>query len=179
MKVFLSSTTEDLTDARLTFIEQFEEICDHKIELISYEKHGRHSTLGPEDTCLALVRKCQGLIVLFDQYYGTMCKKYKNISITHAEVKEALSSDLHIIPIVRTQSWHEFMVWRKNQGVQITFHHVKEPRLFEILEGLIGRFNCHHYDDFTTVKTQKEISKSIDGMLRNGDLGAMDHIALV
>jgi hypothetical protein len=100
MKVFLSSTTEDLTDARLTFIKQFEQICDQKIELISYEKHGGDSILEPEDTCFELVRKCQGSIVLLDKYYGTMCKRDKNISITHAEVRESLNLGLHIIPIV-------------------------------------------------------------------------------
>lgn len=179
MKLFLSSTTKDLIDARNTFIKQFEEICHNKIELISWEKNSGSSILSPEDTCFDLVNKCNAVMLVLDRFYGNSNKRYGNISITHAEVRRALEMGLHIIPIIRDPTWYEFKVWRKNKGTSIKFDHVEEPKLFEIIEELFYRFNCQHYEEFTSIYTMNKIAKNILGMLQDGDFGALDHMVLV
>src|SRR5437660_6530963 len=125
MKVFLSSPVEGLRDARLSFIERMERICGGRMTLVCYERDAyRYPTLSPEETCFTLVRECEVLVVLIDQYYGTPCKSMPEMSITHAEVREGVNRGLTIIPVVRTQAWHEFAVWRKNPGQSIVFAHV-------------------------------------------------------
>jgi hypothetical protein len=101
MRVFLSSPVEGLRDARLSLIERLERVCDNRVALVSYERNGRrHPTLTPEETCLALVRDCEALIILLDQYYGASSTTVPGISITHAELREALRRGLAVIPVV-------------------------------------------------------------------------------
>jgi len=111
MKVFLSSTVEGLRDARLSLIEKMERTCEGCVTVVCYERNAyQYPTLPPEETCLALVRECEVLVVLIDQYYGMPCSNVPEISITHAEVREALKGGLTVIPVVRTQAWHEYFV---------------------------------------------------------------------
>ena len=120
MKVFLSSTTYDLLDARQYYLEKINNECP-EVELIYYEKHGCTVTgENEQEKCLNLVSQCKKIILLLDKYYGTKYAKNPSISITHAEVLEARKNNLKIIPIVRKQSWHEHKVWKKNKYVSTT-----------------------------------------------------------
>jgi len=164
-------------DARRTIIKELRRVCENKIELVSYETDGRNPNLNSEETCLQLVRNCEAIIVLLDQYYGTLYDK--NISITHAEVKEALNKNSKIIPIVRTETWHEFLVWKKNPGIKLNFNHVEEPALFKLIEELYSRkINFQIYDEFTSTTTLLDIANSIFEILKNESIGSIQHIAL-
>jgi hypothetical protein len=179
MRVFLSSTVEGLRDARLSLIERLERACDNRMTLVCYERNAhRHPTLTPEETCLALVRDCEALIVLLDQYYGAPSTTIPGISITHAELREALVLGLTIIPVVRTQTWHEYAVWRANVGHSVAYAHVKDPRLFEMLDELYSICNCHVYENFTGDEALAEIAAALDAVISKRAAGAVQHMTL-
>ena len=179
MKVFLSSTVEGLRDARLSFIERMERTCEGRVTVVCYERNAhQYPTMPPEETCLALVRECGVLVVLIDQYYGMPCKSLPEISITHAEVREAFKLGLTVIPVVRTQAWHEYFVWRANPGGSIVFAHVKEQQVFRILDELYSRCNCHVYDNLTGNEAMTQIAASLDAVISRGCTGTIHHVAL-
>ena len=179
MRVFLSSTVEGLRDARLSLIERIERICENRVTLVCYERQGRrHPTLTPEETCLRLVRECEAFIILLDQYYGAPSKTVPGISITHAELREALQLGLIVVPVVRTQTWHEYAVWRENAGRALAYAHVKEPRLFEMLDELYPRCNCHVYENLTGDDAMTEIAAALDAVISQRATGAIQHVAL-
>jgi hypothetical protein len=179
MRVFLSSTVEGLRDARLSLIERIERVCQNRVTLVCYERDGRrYPTLTPEETCLTLVRDCKVFIVLLDQYYGTPSKAAPGISITHAELREALTRGLIVIPVVRTQTWHEYAVYRANAGQPVAYAHVKEPRLFEILDEVYQACNCHLYENLTGEEAMSEIAAALDSVISEGATGAIQHVTL-
>lgn len=179
MRVFLSSTVEGLRDARLSLMERIERVCEDRVTLVCYERDGRrYPALAPEETCLTLVRGCRALIILFDQYYGAPSRTAPGISITHAELREALNSGLIVIPVVRTQTWHEYAVFRANAGRSVSYAHVKEPRIFEMLEEVYARFNCHVYDNLTGEEALSEISAALDSVISKRATGAIQHVTL-
>jgi hypothetical protein len=156
-----------------------ERACKGRVSLVCYERgKSAYPGLSPEETCLRLVRDCDALIVLIDQYYGRLCNRHPEISITHAEVREALNLGLTVVPVVRTQTWHEYFVWRVNSGRALTFAHVRESRVFEILEELYSRFNCHVYDNLTGDEAMSEIANTLDAIITFGSTGAIEHVAL-
>jgi hypothetical protein len=116
--------------------------------------------------------------VLIDQYYGTSCKSTPEISITHAEVREAVNRGLTIIPVVRTQTWHEFAVWSKNPGQTLVFAHVKEPKVFEILNELYSTCNCQVYENLTGDDAMTEIAGALNAVITQRSTGAIQHIVL-
>lgn len=179
MNIFLSSAVEGLGDARLSLIERLSARSDGRLSIVCYETH-RHlyPTLTPEETCLRLVRDCEALIVLIDQYYGMEFTRDPTISITHAEVREARGLGLAVIPVVRTRTWHEFFVWRNNRDLKIRFAHVKEPQLFTLLEELYPQYNCHHYDNLTAEEALRQIAESLDAILSQGSSGVLGHVTL-
>jgi hypothetical protein len=134
--------------------------------------------LTPEETCLALVRDCEAFIILLDQYYGTPSKIVPGISITHAELREALKLDLVVIPVVRTQTWHEYAVWRANAGRPVAFAHVREPRLFEMLDEFYRACNCHVYENLTGDQALTEIAAALDAVISQRATGAIQHVTL-
>jgi hypothetical protein len=177
--VFLCSAVDGLRDTRMTFLENLERRCTHKITLVSYEKDSRrYPTLSPEDICIRLVQECNALIVVIDQFYGTRLKKNPNISITHAEVMKALELRLTIIPIVRFQTFHEFKVWRRNRDKKIQFDHVKESGLFKIMDLLYKDYNFNCYDSFVAEKTLIEVGSIIDAIVEQGAVGRIDSTSL-
>ena len=179
MRVFLSSTVEGLRDARLSLIERIERVCGNRITLVCYERDSRrYPKLTPEETCLTLVRDCRAIIILFDQFYGTPSKAAPGISITHAELREALKRGLIVIPIVRTQTWHEYAVWRANAGRPVSYAHVKEPRLFEMLDEVYPTCNCHVYENLTGEQAMSEIAAALDSVISEGATGAVQHVTL-
>jgi uncharacterized protein DUF4062 len=179
MKVFLSSTVEGLRDARLSLIERIERVCENRVTLVCYERDGpRYPTLTPEETCLTLLRKCKAIIILIDQYYGTPCKAAPGISVTHAELREALKRGLIVIPVVRTQTWHEYAVCRANAGRPVSYAHVKEPRLFEMLEEIYSTCNCHVYENLTGEEAMSEIAAALDSVISGGATGTIQHVTL-
>jgi hypothetical protein len=179
MKAFLSSTVEGLRDARFSYIDRLERLSNGRVTLVCYENGSqRHPGLTPEETCLALVRECQALIVLLDQYYGTPSKTFPGISITHAEVREALRLGLTVIPVVRTQTWHEYSVWRRNPANSIVFAHVKEPAIFIILNELYSTCNCHIYDHLIGDEAMTNIISALNAVITLGSTGAIQHVAL-
>jgi hypothetical protein len=179
MRVFLSSAVEGLRDARWSLIEKIERACDNRVTLVCYERHGRqYPTLTPEETCLALVRGCKAFIILLDQYYGTQSNTAPGISITHAELREAIKNRLIVIPVVRTQTWHEYAVWRANAGREISYAHIKEPRVFEILEDVYYAFNCHVYEHLVGDTAISEIACALNSVITVGAAGAIHHVSL-
>ena len=179
MKVFLASVVEGLRDAPLSLLERLEKACRERIKLVSYEKdRHRYPGLNPEETCLALVRECEVLILLLDQYYGSPCKAVPGISVTHAEVREALKHRLIVIPVLRTLTSGEYAVWRANERATIKFAHVKEPRIFEILDELYNCCNCHAYDNLTGDKAISEIAESLGKIISGKGIGTVQHLRL-
>jgi hypothetical protein len=179
MRVFLSSTVEGLRDARLSLIERIERVCENRVTLVCYERdRRRYPTLTPEETCLTLVRDCKAIIILLDEYYGTSCKAAPGISITHAELREALKRGLIVIPVVRTQTWHEYAIWRANAGRPVSYAHVKEPRLFEMLEEIYSKFNCHVYENLIGEEAMSDIAAALDSVISEGAMGAIQHVTL-
>ena len=179
MRVFLSSAVEGLRDARLSLIERIERTCENRVTLVCYERDGRrHPTLTPEETCLRLVRDCEAFIILLDQYYGASSKTVPGISITHAELREAVRLGLIVVPVVRTQTWCEYAVWRVNAGCPIAYAHVKESRLFEILDEVYPICNCHVYENLTGDEAMAEIAAALDAVISQRATGAIQHVAL-
>jgi len=147
--------------------------------LVCYEKDSRrYPTLTPEETCLTLVRECKAFIILLDQYYGAPSKAAPGISITHAELREARKYGLIVIPVVRTQTWHEYAVWRANVEQPVSYAHVKDPRLFEMLDELYTTCNCHVYENLTGEKAMSEIAATLDSVISEGATGAIQHVTL-
>ena len=179
MKIFLSSTVEGLRDTRITLVENIQKYCKEDIIVVCYEKDGkRFPRVEPEETCLKLVRECQALLLLVDQYYGTPSKSDPSVSITHLEVLEAQKLANTVIPVARTQTWNEFFVWRRNQDKDIEYAHVREPNLFKLMEHLFSTCNFHVYDNLTTGSAIEEIASAIDGILAQGVLGEVERTAL-
>lgn len=180
MNVFLSSTVQDLADARRFLLEQIGLALGDRATMLSYETHGAlHPGLTPEETCLLLVRQSQVIIVLLDRYYGAPSVRMPGISVTHAEVREAMERALLVIPVVRTQTWAELSIWEKNQKASIEYGHVKDAQLFELLAELYPKHNCQIYDTFTSNEALSKIVATLRAIVVEGAPGAADHVALV
>ncbi|MHB1677825.1 MAG: DUF4062 domain-containing protein [Sulfuriferula sp.] len=132
----------------------------------------------PEETCLALVKSCDALIVLIDQYYGTQSKLDQGISITHAELRVAQKLGLTIIPVVRKQTWHEHAIWRLNSNQQVLYAHVKEPELFRMLDEILLNYNCHVFDTLTGEEAISKIAFALESVLSEGATGTVQHVTL-
>lgn len=180
MKVFLSSTVRDLRDARAFLIEKMKQKCHNDIDLIHYEGDiTSKPELDSEKACLSLVKDCKAFIILFDQYYGGNSKTHPGISITHAELREAVKFDLVIIPVVRTNTWCEYNVWKNNRTskADISYAHVIEPKLFDMIHEVSGR-PCHIYDSFVGDEALTKIAEALDAIIFDGIVGTMSHTTL-
>jgi len=162
MKIFLSSTINDLKDARDFCIEQIPIRCEG-IEIKSYELDG-HSidAANEQEKCLALLSKCDAILILLDKYYGTKYLKNPEISITHAEVKKAIEEKMSVIAVTRDQTWFEFKVWKKNKPNKLNFDNVKDPKLFNILLDLWQNNYIHQVSSFTNLKDFEKIVDAIN-----------------
>lgn len=179
MDVFLSSHMASLLDARSRLIKKIKCKCKNKVRLRCYEED-KHlfPNLGPAETYLALVRNCEAFVILFDQYYGEASGKAPNISPTHAELREAFKYQITIIPVARTQTWHEYKICRKNRDLVINYDYVKEPRLFEMLDEVFPVCNVHDYPSFISDEALTKIAEAIDAIVTDGGVGALDHVSL-
>jgi len=113
---------------------------------------------------------------MFDRYYGTISDKYPDISITHAELREAVNHGLQIIPLVRTETWVEYWIWKKNPALDIKYNNVEDKRVFEMLDE-VTHLPCSHFPSFIGDEVLNKIAQTIDAILE-GALGTLDHVAL-
>lgn len=177
VKVFLSSTMDDLIEARHGFKDKFSESTSD-IELVDYDSHKKlYPTLTPEETCLQLVAGCEVILVLLDRYYGENSKIDPKISMTHAEIRKGIVLGLKIVPVIRLRTWHEYLVWTKNKEKQITFGHVIQPRLFEIIEEL-KCLNFHIFDIFTKKEKLEEIAQILKSVVLENGIGRVDSVTI-
>jgi len=181
LKVFLSSTVDDLRDARNFFREQ---IQISNVELVCYEDHvSDNPGEDLQDLSLRLVRECGAIIMLLDRCYGTKYHRKPFLSITHAEFREAKKRGLRIIPIVPTQTLHEYWVWKKNQGSRIAalikYRRVQEPKLFQFIHEIERkRVYIHQWNTLTSKKELRNIKDAIKGLLAPSTGLVLGHTAL-
>lgn len=176
-KIFLSSPNQGLIDVRENLPKAIERI-DRTIKVLTYERDSnRYQNHSTEQICFKLVDESDSLLLILDQYYGNQCSQNPSISITHAEVKRAISSKKKIIPVLRSATWYEFRVWEKNKGKKIKFDYVKDVRLFKILMELSHQ-NFHHYDSFLLRTNVRKIAESIISISKKESFGVLAHTSL-
>ena len=83
-----------------------------------------------------------------------------------------------MIPVVRTQTLHEYYVWRKNAEQQLSYAYVEEPRIFEMLHEVYQKCNCLVYEHFTGEKALLEIAVALDSVILEGATGVVQHVTL-
>lgn len=176
--VFLSSTTKDLRDARKYLRNNLEPTCQNRINLCCFENDScKKPHLSMQDACLSLVQDCEAIIIIIDWDYGTEFEKNREISITHAELREARKHDLKIIPLIRTQTFCEYWIWRNNPNKEIKYNHVKDPKVFTMLDE-VSNIYCHVFDDFTDERVLEQIADTIDAIIMQSAAGTLNHVTL-
>lgn len=83
-----------------------------------------------------------------------------------------------MIPIVRIATWYEYFVWVENPGVAIKFAHVRDPRIFKILDELYRVCNCHRYENLIGDAAISKIAESIDNIISGKCIGVVEHLTL-
>lgn len=180
VKVFLSSTTKDLTEARSIISKKINRVCK-SVELVSYDDYkDKYPEKSDQDLCVYLVSRSNAIILLVDQYYGTTYRRNKKISITHAELKRAKRHKLVIIPIIRTQTWHEYQVWKRNKPHirdKIRWPHVQEKKIFSLINE-VGSANWQKHSNFDDRKASKEIINAVEALALRKGYGSLKHMVL-
>ena len=63
-------------------------------------------------------------------------------------------------------------------GQPVAYAHVKEPRLFEMLDEVYQACNCHLYENLTGEEAMSEIAAALDSVISEGATGAIQHVTL-
>jgi hypothetical protein len=96
VRVFLSSTYEDLVDEREAVYRTLKE---QGHDVVRMEDFGSRDD-APLETCLAAVESCEAYILLLGSRYGTIEPTY-NLSYTHIEYERARELGIWVLAYVR------------------------------------------------------------------------------
>lgn len=133
--IFLSSTVENLRDCRAEVVKELE---SRKIKVIYSESPDfagipRNNVY---DICLQNVLSASHFIIVLDRkygelYQGTRYERFKEISITHAELKVALEDkEKPIFFYVRDYVWHDYKTWKNNPDLKCE----TDKKVFDIIK---------------------------------------------
>jgi hypothetical protein len=120
MIVFLSSTCYDLADLRAE-VEKFLTAKGHAILLSDRANFPISPGSHRHDVCLENVSKCDLFVVVLDRRYGAPYYKDLSISITWAELREALRTKKHIVAFVRQDIFNERLSFKHNKKLGNSF----------------------------------------------------------
>jgi hypothetical protein len=96
MRIFLSSTYQDLVDEREAVYERLR-LEGHTV--VRMEDFGSRGTV-PLETCLEALETCECYVLLLGSRYGSLAPTY-NLSYTHVEYERARELDLWVMAYVR------------------------------------------------------------------------------
>jgi|GEM_PF-2317042 len=131
MHVFISSTCYDLVDLRAELETFFGEAG---VAVRMSDRSTSEFEVLPDrnsiETCLANVRDCDEFIIVLSHRYGPSLAKagYPDVSATHLEYREALSTEKPIRMYVRDRLEADYCVWKMNHrrtDMELTW--CKEP----------------------------------------------------
>lgn len=139
-RVFISSTCYDLVDLRAELEAHLRDLG--LVPLMSDRPTSEFAVAPNKDsieTCLVNVRDCDVFVCIVSQRYGPSLEKsgYPDISATHLEWQTARDAKKPIYFYVRDRTEAEYALWKKNQGADLKFGWVKDPkeyRVFELLD---------------------------------------------
>lgn len=155
MLIFLSSTCYDLRDLRPEIEHYFKSkadevlLSDRATFPVNPDQH-RH------DVCIENVKKCDLFLLVIDGRFGSEYHKNKNISITQAEFREAISENKRIIAFIRKEVWDERNLYKKNAETEIKLMFVKDKRLFQFIDEIQNHEKGIWIEMFTSSVEVKE-----------------------
>jgi tetratricopeptide (TPR) repeat protein len=100
MKVFVSSTTKDLGDAREKVCKQIAGLDNQYVCMDCYTASGR----PPAEFDDSEVKKCEAFVLIVAHYYGS-CPPGKDKSFTELEYEAAVASDKPIYPFLASEAF--------------------------------------------------------------------------
>ncbi|MCF7887771.1 MAG: DUF4062 domain-containing protein [Candidatus Omnitrophica bacterium] len=159
--VFLSSTVENLRDCRAEVVDELDSKGIKTIYSESPDFAGipRNNVY---DICLQNVLSSSHFIIILDRkygelYQGTRYERFKDVSITHAELKVALEDKKKpILFYVRDYVWHHYTTWKNNPKLKCNI----ETGVFEIIKEFDAKKQYITSFD-TSVKLKKMILRRL------------------
>jgi hypothetical protein len=135
MKIFLSSTCYNLTDLRAE-IEKFLSDKGYTLLLSDRSNFPVNTGIHRHEVCVENVASCDLFILVIDSRYGAEYYKDKNISITWAELNEAIRTKREAIAFVRRDIFNERQTCRHNQkkGNNFDPFFVDNIKTFDIID---------------------------------------------
>lgn len=137
MKVFVSSTCYDLTDARSVIREQLEAMGHIPIMSDAHD-FGPDTASHRHQACVNSVCGCDFFIGLISGRYGASFVDNPNISITWAEHRAALENKTEMIVFVRDKIYNERESYKKNKDCQPPYKpaHCDNVKTFDFITEL-------------------------------------------
>jgi len=133
--IFLSSTVKDLRDCRAEVVN---ELQSKGIKVI-YSESPEFAGIPRDnvyDICLQNVLSSSHFVIILgrkygESYQGTRYKRFKGISITHAELKVALEDkNKPILLYVRKHVWDCYAMWKDDPELKCDI----DPEVFEMIK---------------------------------------------
>ncbi|HWZ22787.1 MAG TPA: DUF4062 domain-containing protein [Cytophagaceae bacterium] len=159
MTIFLSSTCYDLTDLRAE-VEKFLASKGHTILLSDRHNFPVDTGIHRHDVCIDNVAKCDLFVLVLDNRYGANYYKDSTISITWAELREAVKTNRQAIAFVRKTVFNERQTCRHNQKMGNPFapFYVDNIKTFDIIDEIQKHSGIwmQPFEDSTNVKETLE-----------------------
>jgi hypothetical protein len=135
MKIFLSSTCYNLRDLRAE-IEKFLVDSGNILLLSDRNNFPINPGIHRHDVCIENVAACDLFILVIDSRYGAEYYKDRNVSITWAELREAIRTNRETIAFVRREVFDERQTCRHNQkkGNHFDPFYVDNIKIFDIID---------------------------------------------
>lgn len=168
-KVFLGSTSKDLTDVRA---ELRQLIPDLGFELICFEgKFKKPPGVHNHDVCMYNVKDCDIYVLIINERFGEEYKGadelLKRKSVTWAEVEVALEEEKDICTFVRREIWLEKSIYwyNKEKNIDIEPYYAEDKRVFDFIDFIATRSQDNWIDQFNdSVELKKIIKDRLENM---------------
>ncbi len=138
MKVFVSSTTKDLSDARKRVCEQLVQLGIQPASMDSYTS----GTKPPRERDDAEVKDCAGFVIIVGHLYGS-CPDGQQKSFTELEYEAALASGKDVFPFLASEKFPVLATHREDDATHAKLQAFREcigrdhtPRDFDNVDHL-------------------------------------------
>ncbi len=130
-RVFVASTFYDLQIVRAdlhTFIREL------GYEPVLFEKSGvaYSGEKKLEDSCYAEIQRCDILVALVGDRYGTDSKSFAG-SISQNEVRQAIKDGKQVHVFIQDNVSHEYQLWKRNRENE-SVKYAADPRVFPVVD---------------------------------------------
>jgi len=180
MRVFISSTAYDLSDARDLVAESLHS-AEHAAVHHENATFPNYTRVHSHDRCILAVATCDALACIVDRRYGgtysgtlrantpaielpqrgggTPCLSVQELSITWMEVLEARQLGIPVMTFARQKTLDELEIWKRNRHLKsLKMVHVPDDqrRLFDFLSWTTHQQRDNWIEKYTTLTELRE-----------------------